>query len=127
MCWPVLKTKPLPLTKLRAYRNVIKASSIVRGVGMPRARTATNAIMIGHTARQRGGISAIIGLAAGVVPFNADEAIVGLMARHILQGERPVFFYGQAYLGSLDAWLVAGAFAIFGESVWPIRLVQIVL
>jgi len=58
------------------------------------------------------------------VPFNSDEAIVALMARHILQGERPIFFYGQAYMGSLDAWLVAGGFAIFGEAVWVIRLVQ---
>jgi 4-amino-4-deoxy-L-arabinose transferase-like glycosyltransferase len=62
-----------------------------------------------------------------VVPFNADEAVVGLMARHILQGARPIFFYGQVYLGSLDAWLVAGAFALFGESVLAIRLVQVVL
>lgn len=66
-------------------------------------------------------------VAAGVMPFNADEAVVGLMARHILQGERPVFFYGQAYLGSLDAWLVAGAFTIFGQTVIAIRLVQIAL
>lgn len=66
-------------------------------------------------------------LAVGVVPFNSDEAVVALMARHILQGERPVFFYGQAYLGSLDAWLVAGAFAILGESVPAIRVVQVIL
>ena len=66
-------------------------------------------------------------LSAGVVPFNADEAVVALMARHILQGERPVFFYGQAYLGSLDAWLIAGAFGLLGESVLVIRLVQSVL
>jgi hypothetical protein len=66
-------------------------------------------------------------LAAGVLPFNSDEAIVGLMARHILQGERPLLFYGQAYLGSLDAWLVAGAFAILGQSVDVIRLVQVAL
>ena len=63
-------------------------------------------------------------LYAGVVPFNADEAVVALMARHILQGERPVFFYGQAYLGSLDAWLIAGAFGLLGESVLVIRLAQ---
>jgi 4-amino-4-deoxy-L-arabinose transferase-like glycosyltransferase len=60
-------------------------------------------------------------------PFNSDEAIVALMARHILAGERPVFFYGQAYMGSLDAYLVAAGFAIFGQSVWVIRLVQSVL
>src|SRR5512134_3850864 len=59
-----------------------------------------------------------------VIPFNADEAVVALMARHILMGERPVFFYGQAYMGSLDAFLIAGAFRLFGEGVWAIRLVQ---
>ncbi|MEW6180035.1 MAG: hypothetical protein AB1522_08910 [Chloroflexota bacterium] len=62
-----------------------------------------------------------------VFPFNADEAIVALMARHILRGEMPIFFYGQAYMGSLDAFLVAGMFRIFGEQVWGIRLVQIIL
>jgi 4-amino-4-deoxy-L-arabinose transferase-like glycosyltransferase len=66
-------------------------------------------------------------LAFNAVPFNGDEAIVALMARHILRGERPVFFYGQAYLGSTDAWLVAASFSIFGESVFAIRLVHIVL
>ncbi len=62
------------------------------------------------------------------VPFNGDEAIVGLMARHILlQGERPAFFYGQAYMGSLDAYLVAAGFAIFGIQIWVIRLIQVLL
>ncbi len=60
-------------------------------------------------------------------PFNADEAIVGLMARHTLQGSWPAFFYGQAYMGSLDASLVALAFAAWGEQVNVIRAVQIVL
>jgi 4-amino-4-deoxy-L-arabinose transferase-like glycosyltransferase len=59
-----------------------------------------------------------------LVPFNADEAVVALMARHILGGERPVFFYGQAYMGSLDAYLVAAGFWIFGQQVWVIRLIQ---
>jgi len=58
------------------------------------------------------------------MPFNADEAVVALMARHILQGERPIFFYGQAYMGSLDAWLVAAGFALFSQHVWVIRLIQ---
>jgi len=30
------------------------------------------------------------------MPFDSDEAILLLMARHILQGERPLFFYGEA-------------------------------
>jgi 4-amino-4-deoxy-L-arabinose transferase-like glycosyltransferase len=60
-------------------------------------------------------------------PFNSDEAIVALMARHILQGARPIFFYGQAYMGSLDAYLVALFFWVFGQSVWVIRIVQSLL
>ena len=66
-------------------------------------------------------------VAGGWVSFNSDEAVVALMARHILNGARPTFFYGQAYMGSLDAFLVALAFKIFGEQVWAIRLVQILL
>ena len=66
-------------------------------------------------------------LALDALPFNADEAVVALMARHIVQGERPWFFYGQAYMGSLDAYLIAGAFRILGERVLTVRLVQIAL
>ncbi len=62
-----------------------------------------------------------------VFPFNSDEAIVGLMAKHILAGEHPFLFYGQAYMGSLDAWLVAAGFAVFGSHIWVIRLIQIFL
>lgn len=70
------------------------------------------------------GVKLII-LCMDVVPFNADEAVVALMAKHILRGEFPLFFYGQAYMGSLDAFLVAMGFWIFGEKIWVIRFVQI--
>jgi hypothetical protein len=63
----------------------------------------------------------------GITPFNSDEAIVALMARHILQGEIPIFFYGQAYMGSLDAFLVATGFLIFGQHVWVVRCIQVIL
>ena len=66
-------------------------------------------------------------LASGAVSFHSDEAVVALMARHILEGERPVFFYGQAYMGSLDSWLVAIGFRLLGESVLTIRVVQALL
>jgi len=66
-------------------------------------------------------------LSEGAFPFNADEAVVALMARHILKGERPLFFYGQAYMGSLDAYLVAAGFWAFGEHVLVLRLVQALL
>ena len=66
-------------------------------------------------------------VAGGWIFFNSDEAVVALMARHILNGARPTFFYGQAYMGSLDAFLVALAFKIFGQQVWVIRVVQAAL
>ena len=72
-----------------------------------------------------GGKLALLG--AQTFPFNADEAIVARMARHILQGGRPLFFYGQAYMGSLDAFLAAAGFAVFGAHVWVIRAVQALL
>lgn len=69
----------------------------------------------------------VILLAMNSFPFNADEAIVGLMAKHILSGMRPLFFYGQAYMGSLDAFFVAGLFKVIGENVLTIRVVQSIL
>ncbi|MCZ7539341.1 MAG: hypothetical protein M5U29_05395 [Anaerolineae bacterium] len=39
----------------------------------------------------------------------------------------PTFFYGQAYMGSLDALLVAGGFAPGGEAVATMRAVQLAL
>jgi len=66
-------------------------------------------------------------IALDALPFNADEAVVGLMARHIQGGSWPTFFYGQAYMGSLDASLVALAFRLLGERVESIRIVQTIL
>jgi 4-amino-4-deoxy-L-arabinose transferase-like glycosyltransferase len=66
-------------------------------------------------------------LAAHAFPFNSDEAVVALMARHILHGKWPAFFYGQAYMGSLDASLVALGFSVFGQHVQVIRWIQVLL
>ncbi|MBW6471853.1 MAG: glycosyltransferase family 39 protein [Anaerolineaceae bacterium] len=49
------------------------------------------------------------------------------MAKHILDGENFLYFYGQSYMGSLDAYLVALGFLLFGEQVWVIRLIQLIL
>lgn len=53
--------------------------------------------------------------------IDGDEALVGIQAEHILRGEHPTYFYGQAYMGSLEAYLVAGLFSIFGPSAWVLR------
>jgi hypothetical protein len=59
--------------------------------------------------------------------IDGDEALVGIQAEHILRGEHPVYFYGQAYMGSLEAYLMAIIFAIAGPSVWTLRAEPILL
>jgi 4-amino-4-deoxy-L-arabinose transferase-like glycosyltransferase len=69
----------------------------------------------------------VVVIFSNALPFNSDEAIVALMAKHIIQGQVPNFFYGQSYMGSLDAMLISIAFRIFGEQIWPIRMIQSLL
>src|SRR6266516_6182080 len=53
--------------------------------------------------------------------IDGDEALVGIQAEHILRGELPIYFYSQSYMGSLEAYIMAGIFAIVGPSVWALR------
>jgi hypothetical protein len=53
--------------------------------------------------------------------IDGDEVLVGVQAEHILHGEFPIYFYGQPYMGSLEAYLVALLIAIGGPSVWTLR------
>jgi hypothetical protein len=62
-------------------------------------------------------------LLVGWPETNSDESTIGLMALHIVQGrEQPVFFYGQSYMGSGEAWVAAGLFGLFGPSLVALRL-----
>lgn len=78
------------------------------------------------------GVAAAIALRGWVLasPFGAldsDEAVWGLMARHVLDGELPLFFWGQAYGGTQEVFLTAGVFAAAGSSPLTLRLVPLVL
>ncbi len=59
--------------------------------------------------------------------IDGDEALVGIQAQHILQGQFPVYFYKQPYMGSLEAYLMAVIFAVAGSSVWTLRAEPILL
>ncbi|MGS2618337.1 hypothetical protein ACVCAH_27985 [Micromonospora sp. LZ34] len=63
-----------------------------------------------------------------VPPTNSDEATMGLAALHIAEGrEFPVWFYGQAYMGTLEAYLAAPVFALAGPSLLGLRLPTLAL
>jgi len=54
----------------------------------------------------------------------ADEGVVGLMGKHILEGRTyPVFFAGQNYLGALEAYLVAATATVLPASMVAVRTV----
>ncbi|MDG4782937.1 hypothetical protein O7614_25050 [Micromonospora sp. WMMD961] len=62
-------------------------------------------------------------------PTNSDEATMGLAALHIARGEGfPVWFYGQQYMGTLEAYLAAPVFALGGgPSLFGLRLPTLAL
>jgi hypothetical protein len=55
--------------------------------------------------------------------FDSDEAVEGLMARHL--GDVPVFFWGQGYKGVPEVYLAAAVFAIFGVGVVQLKAVSL--
>jgi 4-amino-4-deoxy-L-arabinose transferase-like glycosyltransferase len=60
--------------------------------------------------------------------MDSDEAINGLMAKHILTwGTRPIFFYGQAYNGVLYQYLTVPIFALFGVSILTLKAVPLAI
>jgi len=57
-----------------------------------------------------------------------DEGTIGQMAMNIaFHGEHPVFFYGQGYMGALQAYLGAAFFHVFGASLFSLRLGTVLL
>src|SRR5262245_65147200 len=55
--------------------------------------------------------------ARGWPTFNSDESIIGLMTDDILRhGAHPIFFYGQNYMGALQAYLAVPFFLLLGAT-----------
>lgn len=61
-------------------------------------------------------------LSRDVPTLDSDESMVGLMGLHVLRGDWTVFLWGQEYMGSLEAILVAPFLWIFGPSTVALRL-----
>jgi hypothetical protein len=59
--------------------------------------------------------------------IDGDEAMVGLQAEGILRGQFPTYFYGQTYMGTLEAYLAAPLVALLGPTGWALRVVPMAL
>ncbi len=62
-------------------------------------------------------------LAQGWPHTNSDEGTYGMMAINIaFHGDHPIFMYGQNYMGTIQAYMAAGLFRIFGISMFNLRV-----
>jgi len=60
--------------------------------------------------------------------FDSDQAIVGLMAKHITEGRAwPLFFYGQEYMLAVEAWVMAPVFLLLGPTVFSLHLTMVLI
>jgi hypothetical protein len=66
-------------------------------------------------------------LSTGIGRADSDESVVGLMARSILHGQHPRFYWGQAYGGTIEPALVALSFAVAGTSTAALKAVPLAL
>ncbi|MBQ0905211.1 hypothetical protein [Micromonospora sp. U21] len=103
-----------------------------RGAGSPRPRPGARAGLVGWLT----GLALLAGvgyrlwlLGHAAPPTNSDEATMGLAALHIARGaDFPVWFYGQQYMGTLEAYLAAPVFALAGgPSLLGLRLPTLAL
>lgn len=62
-------------------------------------------------------------LSGGLGAVDIDEAVSGLMARHVAHGHLTVFFWGQTYGGSQQAIATGVLFAVLGQSTLALKLV----
>jgi hypothetical protein len=66
--------------------------------------------------------SAVFTLAPGAA-FDSDQAVMGLMAKHLSEGRAfPLFIYGQHHMLAVEAWLAAPLFLLSGPSVALLKL-----
>ena len=91
-----------------------------------------------HTARERAIVAAValsLILFRSIVfvfweqsHFDSDQAVTGLMAKHISEGRAfPIFWYGQNYMLAVESWLAAPLFAVAGVSVAALKLPLLVI
>lgn len=58
--------------------------------------------------------------------IDSDQAITGLMGKHISEGKFPVFFYGHSFNGSIEAAIAGLLFLTFGVSCHVLKLAPMI-
>lgn len=102
--------------------RVITPSSSSSRLGLWLVLLATSALIV---------LRSLVFLQYEQADFDADQAIVGLMAKHLSEGRAwPLFFYGQLYMMGVQAWMAAPVFLLLGPTVLalkvPLLLVNVV-
>jgi hypothetical protein len=60
--------------------------------------------------------------------FDADQAVIGLMGKHLSELRAfPLFLYGQNYILAVEAWMAALSFKLFGVSIAALKLPLLVV
>src|ERR1700681_340323 len=73
-------------------------------------------------------IRAAVFIFQGYIDFNSDQAIVGLMAKHLSELRRfPLFFYGQNYMLGVQSWIIAPFFRVARPSIAVLKTPLVVL
>ena len=72
-------------------------------------------------------LRALVYLLFEQVGFDSDQAIIGLMAKHLSEGRAfPLFLYGQTYMLAVEAWTAVPFFLIGGPTVGALRFSMLV-
>ena len=73
-------------------------------------------------------VRAAVFLLHGYIDFDSDQAIVGLMARHLSEFRTfPLFFYGQNYMLGVQAWIIAPFFWVARPSIALLKFPLVLL
>src|SRR4029450_7231574 len=57
----------------------------------------------------------------------SDEATTGFLGLAVLNGELPIYFFGQPFMGALDGYLAAPLFWLLGPSARTLELLPVLL
>ncbi len=129
--WTSLRASPVQVPGADAdtvrVTSTALDSTAARAVSEPRPGQRT--LVVTALVAALLGVALRIGLLTSVLgrQVDGDEAVAGLIARRLSQGEWHTFFWGQNYGGTLELILTGAIFRIGGTGVITLKLAPILL